>query len=46
MDSQVYVTLSAQMALQKQLEVVANNVANANSSGFKPNFRLEFYIKH
>jgi flagellar basal-body rod protein FlgF len=40
MDGQSYVTLSAQLALQKQLEVVANNVANANSAGFKPDRQL------
>jgi flagellar basal-body rod protein FlgF len=35
MDTTVYVTLSAQVALQKQLETVANNVANASTVGFK-----------
>ncbi len=35
MDATSYVSLSAQMALQKQLETVANNVANASTSGFK-----------
>ncbi|PPQ27623.1 flagellar basal-body rod protein FlgF [Rhodopila globiformis] len=40
MEAQTYVTLSAQLALQKQLEVVANNVANANSAGFKPDRQL------
>jgi flagellar basal-body rod protein FlgF len=30
-----YVALSAQIALQKQLDIVANNVANANTTGFK-----------
>jgi flagellar basal-body rod protein FlgF len=35
MDTTVYVALSAQVALQKQLETVANNMANANTAGFK-----------
>jgi flagellar basal-body rod protein FlgF len=35
-----YVTLSAQVALQKQLEVVANNVANASTTGFKADRQL------
>jgi flagellar basal-body rod protein FlgF len=35
MEPTSYVALSAQMALQKQLETVANNVANASTSGFK-----------
>jgi len=30
-----YVTLSAQIALQKELETVANNVANSDTAGFK-----------
>jgi flagellar basal-body rod protein FlgF len=40
MESPTYVTLSAQVALQKQLEVVANNVANASTSGFKADRQL------
>jgi flagellar basal-body rod protein FlgF len=35
-----YVTLSAQVALQKELDVVANNVANASTSGFKADRQL------
>jgi flagellar basal-body rod protein FlgF len=35
MDTTTYVALAAQVALQKELETVANNVANANTSGFK-----------
>src|ERR1700692_1760291 len=35
MDTTTYVALSAQVALQKQLETVANNVANASTVGFK-----------
>lgn len=30
-----YVTLSAQIARKRQLEVIANNVANANTTGFE-----------
>jgi flagellar basal-body rod protein FlgF len=40
MEGPTYVTLSAQIALQKQLEVVANNVANASTSGFKADRQL------
>lgn len=35
MDTTTYVALSAQVALQKQLETVANNMSNANTAGFK-----------
>ncbi|MGA3002699.1 MAG: flagellar basal-body rod protein FlgF [Acetobacteraceae bacterium] len=35
MDTTTYVALAAQTALQKELETVANNVANANTAGFK-----------
>ncbi|MBA2125963.1 flagellar basal-body rod protein FlgF [Hyphomicrobium methylovorum] len=35
MQSNIYVGLSAQLALQKRLDTVANNVANANTSGFR-----------
>ena len=35
MDSSGYVTLSKLSALERQLEVTANNLANANSHGFK-----------
>lgn len=35
MQGPTYVTLSAQIALRKQLEVVANNIANANTTGFQ-----------
>jgi flagellar basal-body rod protein FlgF len=40
MDAPTYVTLSAQVALQRQLEVVANNVANASTTGFKADRQL------
>jgi flagellar basal-body rod protein FlgF len=35
MDTTTYVALSAQVALQKQLETVANNVSNSGTAGFK-----------
>jgi len=35
MDNTSYVALSRQAALQRQLEVVANNMANLNTQGFK-----------
>jgi flagellar basal-body rod protein FlgF len=35
MDNAVYVALSSQMALRNHLEVVANNLANASTAGFK-----------
>lgn len=35
MDNTTYITLSRQQALFNQLEVVANNLANANTVGFK-----------
>lgn len=40
MEGTTYVSLSAQMALQKQLEVVANNVANSSTAGFKADRQL------
>ena len=44
MDNALYVGLSRQMTLQRQLDIVANNIANADTSGFKaeePLFRTE-----
>jgi flagellar basal-body rod protein FlgF len=35
MQSSLYVALSAQMALQRRLETIANNVANASVAGFR-----------
>ena len=35
MDNAVYVALSSQMALRRHLEVVANNMANLSTPGFK-----------
>jgi flagellar basal-body rod protein FlgF len=39
-EATTYVALSAQMALEKELGVVANNVANANTAGFKADRQL------
>ncbi|PWC57322.1 flagellar biosynthesis protein FlgG [Azospirillum sp. TSH7] len=35
MENQLYIGLSRQMALRRQLDVVANNVANMNTVGFR-----------
>ena len=35
MQSSMYVALSAQMALQRRLDTLANNVANTNTVGFR-----------
>ncbi|PWC37820.1 flagellar basal-body rod protein FlgF [Azospirillum sp. TSO35-2] len=35
MENQLYIGLSRQMALRRQLDVVANNVANMNTAGFR-----------
>lgn len=35
MDNALYVGLSRQMTLRRQLDIVANNIANANTVGFK-----------
>jgi flagellar basal-body rod protein FlgF len=35
MQSNIYIGLSAQMALQRRLDTVANNVANASTAGFR-----------
>ena len=35
MENISYVGLSAQMALQRQMDITANNIANMNTSGFK-----------
>lgn len=40
MASATYVTLSAQIALENELGVIANNVANANTTGFKADREL------
>ena len=36
MQSALYVGLSAQVALEKRLQTIANNVANVNTSAFAP----------
>ncbi|MBV9829038.1 MAG: flagellar basal-body rod protein FlgF [Alphaproteobacteria bacterium] len=40
MEGPTYVALSAQVALQKQLDAVANNIANINTTGFKGDRQL------
>jgi flagellar basal-body rod protein FlgF len=40
MEGPTYVALSAQVALQRQLEVVANNVANASTTGYRADRQL------
>ena len=35
MDNTMYVSLSRQMVLQRELDIVANNIANADTNGFK-----------
>jgi flagellar basal-body rod protein FlgF len=35
MDNSLYVGLSKQMVLQRQFEIIANNIANSDTSGFK-----------
>lgn len=35
MENSIYVALSRQMALQRQLDVVSNNIANMNTTGYK-----------
>jgi flagellar basal body rod protein FlgG len=35
MENSLLVGLSRQMAMQRELEVVANNIANLNTTGFK-----------
>lgn len=35
MDNTLYVGLSRQMTLRRELDIVANNIANANTTGFK-----------
>ncbi|HLI13179.1 MAG TPA: flagellar basal-body rod protein FlgF [Alphaproteobacteria bacterium] len=35
MNNAAYITLANEMALRRQLDVIANNVANANTTGFK-----------
>src|SRR5215472_12182027 len=35
MDNALYVGLSRQMVLRRQMDIVANNIANADTNGFK-----------
>lgn len=40
METPTYIALSRQMALRAQMDVVANNIANANTAGFKAEMML------
>lgn len=40
METPTYIALSRQMALRAQMDVVANNIANANTQGFKAEMML------
>jgi flagellar basal-body rod protein FlgF len=40
METPIYIALSRQMALRAQMDVVANNIANANTAGFKAEMML------
>jgi flagellar basal-body rod protein FlgF len=40
METPTYIALSRQMVLRAQMDVVANNIANANTSGFKAEMML------
>ncbi len=40
MEGPTYVTLSAQLALQSQLDVTANNIANSGTAGYKADRQL------
>jgi flagellar basal-body rod protein FlgF len=41
MDNAVYVGLSRQMSLQRQMDIVANNIANSDTTGFKVESLME-----
>lgn len=41
MDNALYVGLSRQMVLRRQLDIVANNIANADTAGFKMESMLQ-----
>ena len=41
MDNTLYVTLSRQMVLRRQMDIVANNIANADTTGFKVESLME-----
>ena len=40
METPIYIALSRQMALRQEMDVVANNIANANTQGFKAEMML------
>lgn len=40
MENTLLVALSRQMTLERQIDVIANNVANVNTTGFKANKSL------
>lgn len=40
MESPIYISLSRQMALQRQMDMVAQNIANMNTTGYKRNKML------
>ena len=40
METPIYIALSRQMALRQEMDVVANNLANANTQGFKAEMML------
>ncbi|MCB1531629.1 MAG: flagellar basal-body rod protein FlgF [Alphaproteobacteria bacterium] len=45
MENSIYIGLSRQMALQTNMDIIANNVANANTTGFRAqNLLFEEYI--
>jgi flagellar basal-body rod protein FlgF len=47
METSLYVALSAQMALQKRLDTIANNVANASTAGFRAEeVKFETYLSN
>ena len=41
MENALYVTLSRQMVLRRQMDIVANNIANADTAGFKVEALME-----
>src|ERR1700756_4148140 len=41
MDNALYVGLSRQMVLQREMDIVANNIANQNTTGFKVESLME-----
>lgn len=41
MENALYVTLSRQMVLRRQMDIVANNIANADTAGFKVESLME-----